>query len=342
MRFAVDTGGTFTDLIVEDDAGALHMYKTPTTPAEPIRGVLDSLMLAAQDLNLPQRELLGRGQLLVHGTTHAINAVVTGTTAKTAFITTEGHRDILVIREGGRMEPFNFTVPYPEPYVPRALTFEAPERILADGAVAMPLDESAIRRILAELARRQVEAVAVCLLWSIINPVHEQRIGELIELHLPGVPYTLSHALNPALREYRRASSTCIDASLKPRMGVYMRELESRLHAAGFAGRVLVVTSQGGVMDAADAAQAPIHLINSGPSLAPLSGHYFSLADEGADTAVVADTGGTTFDVSLVRKGRNPAYPRNLDRPAVQRPHGRFPIRRSEKHRRWWRLDSVG
>jgi N-methylhydantoinase A len=306
MRFAVDTGGTFTDLIVEDDAGALHMYKAPTTPADPIRGVLDSLLLAAQDMNLPQRELLGRGQLFLHGTTHAINAIVTGTTAKTAFITTQGHRDILVIREGGRMEPFNFTVPYPEPYVPRALTFEAPERILADGTVAMPLDENAIRGILAELAQRQVEAVAVCLLWSIINPVHEQRIGELIELHLPSVPYTLSHALNPALREYRRASSACIDASLKPRMGAYMRELDGQLRAAGFAGRVLVVTSQGGVMDAADAAQAPIHLINSGPSMAPLSGHYFSLVDEGADTAVVADAGGTTFDVSLVRKGRIP------------------------------------
>jgi N-methylhydantoinase A len=306
MRFAVDTGGTFTDLIVEDDAGALHMYKAPTTPADPIRGVLDSLLLAARDMDVSEREFLARGQLFVHGTTHAINAIVTGSTAKTAFITTEGHRDILVIREGGRMEPFNFTVPYPEPYVPRSLTFEAPERILADGSIATPLDESTVRCILAELDRRRVEAVAVCLLWSIINPVHEQRIGELIERHLPGVPYTLSHALNPSLREYRRASSACIDASLKPRMGAYMRELDGRLRAAGFAGRVLVVTSQGGVMDASDAAEAPIHLINSGPSLAPLSGHYFSLVDEAAETAVIADTGGTTFDVSLVRKGRIP------------------------------------
>ena len=306
MRFAVDTGGTFTDLIVEDDAGALHMYKAPTTPADPIRAVLASLEIAAGDLGLAQRELLARGELLIHGTTHAINAIVTGNTAKTAFITTEGHRDILVIREGGRMEPFNFTVPYPEPYVSRSLTFEAPERILPDGSVATPLDENAVRDILAELERRQVEAVAVCLLWSIVNSVHERRIGELIERHLPGVPYSLSHALNPSLREYRRASSAAIDASLKPLMGAYMRNLDSRLRAAGFAGRLLVVTSQGGVMDAADAADAPIHLINSGPSLAPLSGLYFSSVDERSDTAVVADTGGTTFDVSLVRKGRIP------------------------------------
>jgi N-methylhydantoinase A len=306
MRFAVDTGGTFTDLIVEDDADALHMFKAPTTPDDPIRGVLDSLLLAARDLGMRREELLARGQLFAHGTTHAINAIVTGTTARTAFITTEGHRDILVIREGGRMEPFNFTVPYPEPYIPRSLTFEAPERILADGTVARSLDEGAIRRTLIELERLEVEAIAVCLLWSIVNPIHELRIGELIQRHLPGVPYTLSHALNPSLREYRRASSACIDASLKPRMTAYMRELDSRLRTAGFSGRLLVVTSQGGVMDAADAADAPIHLINSGPSLAPLSGHYFSLVDEGAGTAVIADTGGTTFDVSLVRKGRIP------------------------------------
>ncbi len=306
MRFAVDTGGTFTDLIVEDEAGALHMFKAPTTADDPIRGVLDSLTLAAGELGVRRDELLARGQLFAHGTTHAINAIITGTTARTAFIATEGHRDILVIREGGRSEPFNFTVPYPEPYVPRSLTFEAPERILADGTVARPLDENAIVRILNELKRRHVEAIGVCLLWSIINPIHEQRIGELIERHLPGIPYTLSHALNPSLREYRRASSACIDASLKPRMSAYMRELEGRLRAAGFAGRLLVVTSQGGVMDAAEAAQAPIHLINSGPSLAPLSGHYFAVADEGADTAVIADTGGTTYDVSLVRKGRIP------------------------------------
>ncbi len=306
MRFAVDTGGTFTDLVVEDDTGALTMYKAPTTPDDPIRGVLDSLTVAAKDLDLAPRDLLARGQLFVHGTTHAINAIVTGNTAKTAFLTTAGHRDILVIREGGRMEPFNFTVPYPEPYVSRALTFEIDERVLPDGTVLTALDEPAARRVLAGLRNLDVEAVAVCLLWSIVNPEHERRLGTMIEEILPGVPYTLSHVLNPSLREYRRASSACIDASLKPLMGAYMRNLEGRLREAGFLGRVLVVTSQGGVMDAADAADAPIHLINSGPAMAPLSGLYFSRIDENSDTAVVADTGGTTFDVSLVRKGRIP------------------------------------
>ena len=133
MRFAVDTGGTFTDLLVEDEDGGVAMFKAPTTPHEPIEGVLASLESAARARGLPRRQLLARGDLFIHGTTHAINAILTGNTARTAFITTAGHPDILVFREGGRNEVFNFTVPYPEPYVPRALTFEVPERVMADG-----------------------------------------------------------------------------------------------------------------------------------------------------------------------------------------------------------------
>jgi N-methylhydantoinase A len=306
MRFAVDTGGTFTDLIVEDDGDGLHMFKAPTTPDDPVRGVLDSLSRAAERFNLPLPDMLGRGSLFIHGTTHAINAIITGNTAKTAFLSTEGHRDILVLREGGRMEPFNFTVPYPDPYVPRALSFELPGRILADGSELRPFDEIAARKVIDTLRDLEVEAVAVCLLWSIVNPAHEQRVGELLDAHLPGVPYTLSHRLNPSLREYRRASSAAIDASLKPLMQAYMNDLTDRLSAAGFGGRVLIVTSQGGVMDAAEVADAPIHLINSGPSMAPVSGRHFARLDEGSETAVVADTGGTTYDVSLVRRGAIP------------------------------------
>ncbi|MEH6753116.1 MAG: hydantoinase/oxoprolinase family protein [Alphaproteobacteria bacterium] len=306
MRFAVDTGGTFTDLIVEDDENGLHMFKASTTPDDPIRGVLDSLQVAADDFELSLADLLGKADLFIHGTTHAINAIVTGNTAKTAFLTTEGHRDILVFREGGRMEPFNFTVPYPQPYIPRALSYEVPGRILADASEKKPLDEGRVVEILNELKAKEVEAVAVCLLWSIINPAHEDRVGELIEQHLPGVPFTLSHVLNPSLREYRRASSAAIDASLKPQMSAYMRNLTGRLTEAGFDGRTLIVTSQGGMMDASDIAEQPIHLINSGPSMAPVSGRYFAREDEGSDTAVIADTGGTTYDVSLVRRGRIP------------------------------------
>jgi len=218
MRFAVDTGGTFTDLLVEHDDGRLSMHKASTTPEDPIAGVVGSLRLAAEAQGVALSDLLGRGTLFVHGTTRAINAIVTGATARTAFLTTAGHPDILVLREGGRRDVFDFTVPYPDPYVPRSLTWEVPERIMADGSVLTPLDEAAVIASIEDMKAADIEAVAVCLLWSIVEPAHELRVGELLAEHMPGVPVTLSHQANPSLREYRRASSTAIDASLKPLM----------------------------------------------------------------------------------------------------------------------------
>ena len=306
MRFAVDTGGTFTDLLIEDEADHLRMYKSSTTPADPIRGMLDGLGLAAAERGTSLRHLLGQGELFIHGTTHAINAIITGRTARTAFVTTAGHPDTLVFREGGRSDVFNFTVPYPDPYVPRELTFEVPERVMVDGSVRTPLDEAAVLRVIERLRELEVEAVGVCLLWSIANPSHELRVGELLSEHIPDIPFTLSHQLNPSLREYRRASSTCIDASLKPMMSRYVGRLTGTLRDEGFSGRVLMVTSQAGVMDAAEVAEAPVHLINSGPSMAPVAGWLYSRGISDREMAIVADTGGTTFDISLVRRGRIP------------------------------------
>jgi N-methylhydantoinase A len=305
MRLACDTGGTFTDLVVED-GGELRIYKSSTTPDDPTEGVLDALSLAAADVGLARAEFLARAETFIHGTTRAINAILTGQTARTAFLTTAGHPDILVLREGGRIEPFDFTVPYPEPYVPRALTFEIPERIGAEGQIVKPLDEAGVLEVIERLREKRVEAVGVCLLWSIANPIHEQRVGELLADRLPEVACTLSHRLNPTLREYRRASSTCIDASLKPLMRGYLHGLKARLREAGFAGRVLMVTSQGGIMDAEDVAETPIHSIGSGPAMAPIAGRHYAARDAATDTAIVADAGGTSYDVSLVRHGRIP------------------------------------
>jgi N-methylhydantoinase A len=309
MRFAVDTGGTFTDLVLEDERERVRMFKAPTTPGDPVAGIMDAIGIAADSMGTSVDDLLAAGDMFIHGTTHAINAVITAGTARTALLTTAGHPDVLVFREGGRIEPFNFAVPFPEPYVPRALTFEVPERIAADGQVVEPLDEPATVRLIGELSERDVESVAVCLLWSTVNPAHELRVAELLEEHLPRVPFTLSHVLNPILREYRRASSTAIDASLKPLMSAYLDGLSRRLREAGFGGRLLMLTSGGGVMDAEDMARAPIHAIGSGPSMAPIAGRHYARADAGADTAIVADTGGTTFDVSLVRRGAIPTTP---------------------------------
>ena len=309
MRFAVDTGGTFTDLVLEEDDGAVHMFKAPTTPEDPVEGIMDAIGAAAEAASSTPEQLLAGGELFIHGTTHAINAVITKRTAKTAFLSTEGHPDVLVLREGGRIEPFNFAVPFPEPYIPRALTFEIPGRITSDGSVLEELDEQAALKVIRKLKRLKVESVAVCLLWATVNGAHENRVGELLVEHLPGVPYTLSHILNPILREYRRASSTAIDASLKPLMSRYLQGLSSRLEDTGFKGRLLMLTSQGGVMEAEATAEAPIHAIGSGPSMAPIAGRHYARTDAGADTAIVADTGGTTFDISLVRRDAIPMTP---------------------------------
>ena len=305
MRIACDVGGTFTDLLVEDE-GRLCMYKTSTVPSDPASGIIAALNLAAADAGQSTGRFLGRASAFIHGTTRAINAILTGSVARTALLTTEGHRDLLIIREGGRIEPFNFSVPYPEPYVPRALTFEILERIDATGRVVRPLDETAACKMIARLQESKVSAVAVCLLWSIVNPEHELCLGELLATHLPGVPVTLSHRVNPTLREYRRAISTCIDASLKPVMQAYLGGLGRQLREAGFQGRALMVTSQGGVMDAEAMAAAPIHAINSGPSVAPVAGRHYARVDAETDTAIIADTGGTSYDVSLVRGGLIP------------------------------------
>ncbi len=170
-----------------------------------------------------------------------------------------------------------------------------------------------------------VEAVAVCLLWSIINPAHEERVGALLEEHLPGVPYTLSHRLNPTVREYRRASSAAIDASLKPLMSAYFRKLDEDLRKEGFDGRLLVLTGSGGVLDAADIWNTPIHVIGSGPAAAPVAGRHFAKLDAGTDYAVVTDAGGTTYDVSLIRRGAIPWTRETLVGPVGQRHITGFP-----------------
>jgi N-methylhydantoinase A len=306
MRIAVDTGGTFTDLIVENDNGQLMMHKASTTPGRPLEGVAAALELAAkaQDMTLP--DLLSRTEMFIYGTTHALNAVVTGRTARTAFLTTQGHPDILVLREGGRPDPFDYGLATPDPYIPRSLTWEVPERALADGSISAPLDECGVRSIATELRAASVEAVAVCLLWANVQPLHEKRVREILSEELPDVPVSISSEVSPSVREYRRASATAIDASLKPAMRSHLIGLKEFLQKSGLLGRMLVITSRGGLLDADAAASMPIQMLNSGPAMAPVSGRFFSLADCRNDFAIVADTGGTTYDVSLVRRGHIP------------------------------------
>ncbi|MEQ8662182.1 MAG: hydantoinase/oxoprolinase family protein, partial [Gammaproteobacteria bacterium] len=302
-RISVDTGGTFTDVVVTDESGRFTVGKALTDRQRAFASIEAGLAVAADELGLDVAGLLDECAMFVYGTTRGTNGIVERKTAKTAFLTTHGFPDILLLKEGGKSEPHNLRMEYPDPYVARRLTFEVPERINAEGGVETPLDEAAVRALLATLREREVEAVAVCLLWSIANPAHELRVGQLIEEALPGLPYTLSHQLNPILREYRRASSTAIDASLKPLMQDYLTTLEADLRAAGYRNDILVSTSFGGVMHLHDVVQKPIYLVKSGPAMAPVAGLAYVSAEQLANDIIVCDAGGTTFDVSLVRDG---------------------------------------
>lgn len=305
-RIAVDIGGTFSDIAVECPDGSVVLEKAPSTPGDPVAGVLAALDEAASAAGATRRAILEAAEVFIYTSTKAINAVVTGATARTGFVTTAGHPDILLLREGGRTDPFDYTVPFPNPLVPRRFTYEVAERVDPAGRVLDPLDPASLERLAAAIARDGVEAVAVCLLWSIVNPAHERAVGDFLAERFPDLPVTLSHQLNPCLREYRRASSACLDAALKPLMSAHLSAFEARLRAEGFAGTALAVTSKGGVIPMAAMARAPIHALNSGPAMAPVAGQVLARADAGTDTAIVIDTGGTTFDVSLVREGTLP------------------------------------
>src|SRR5262245_5159416 len=217
-KVAVDTGGTFSDVVLSDERGGFSLGKAPTTPERIYEGISLALGYVADERKLSLGELLAGTDVLIYATTQSTNAILTRSTAKTALITTEGFGDTLVFREGGKLRPFDFRESYPEPYIPKRLTWEVPERVNSEGEVVVALQPADVERVLDELRAKRVDAVAVSLLWSILNPVHEELIGELLESRLPGVPYTLSHRLNPIIREYRRTSSAAIDASLKPLM----------------------------------------------------------------------------------------------------------------------------
>ena len=302
-RVTVDTGGTFTDVVIADDRGRLAVGKSMTTPERIFDGIRSAIEITARDLGLSLGDVLAATDILIYGTTRATNAIVEKRVAKTALLLTEGFPNILVLREGGKENAFDFTADYPEPYIPQHSTFEISERIDAEGGVVRPIDRDQARRVIERIRDRQFDAVAVCLLWSIVNPDHELALAEALDEILPDVPYTLSHRLLPVVREYRRASATAIDASLKPVMRTHLQAMESDLRSAGYAGEVLVSTAVGGCMNVSELAERPIHSVRSGPAMAPIAGRSYATVEKMGEDVIICDTGGTTFDVSLVRGG---------------------------------------
>jgi N-methylhydantoinase A len=300
-RISVDTGGTFTDMVLVNEDGNFSIGKALTTPERISEGMFSALEVVAESVGKSARDLLAETDILIYGTTRATNAVVTKATARTAFLTTTGFRDILVLKEGGKHGPHDYSYDYPQPYIPRRHTFEINERIGSAGEIVRELDEAQARTVIETLKARNFEAVSVSLLWCIANNAHELRIGELIEEIMPSVPYTLSHQLAPILREYRRASATSIDASLKPLMQAHLRGMQSDLLEAGFSGDLLVSTSVGGCQEVGTLVERPINTLKSGPAMAPVAGRAYSALENMGGDVIVCDTGGTTFDVGLVR-----------------------------------------
>jgi N-methylhydantoinase A len=304
IKVTCDVGGTFTDVVVSDISGRVTIGKSLTAPDDLISGLRSALDRAAGASGLTLRALLERTELFVYSTTQATNAILQGKTARTALLCTKGFPDILVRREGGSMHPYDFRRAYPDPYIPRHLTFEIQERVNADGEVVIPLDLAQARLVVETLGRIGVQAVAIALLWSVANGEHERQLGELCAELLPDVPVTLSHQLNPVMREYRRTSCAAIDASLKPLMQGHLESIEVGLRESGLSGQLVAATSMGGVLPIERLAERPIYAAKSGPSLAPIAALLYANQDLGRTDAVVCDTGGTSFDVSLVRDGR--------------------------------------
>lgn len=307
-RMSVDIGGTFTDLVVVDDEGRIRVFKSSTTPEDYVAAVITNLCQASESFGIPLEGLMQEcssfiGGSLVHGSTIATNALIEKTVAKTGLICTRGFRDILTDREGGKAEPFNWNQDYPPAYVPRYLTLPVTERINAEGEIETPLLEEEVRQAVRQLEEWGVEVIAVSLIWSIVNPVHELRVGEICREEAPQIPCVLSHQVNPIIREYRRTSSTAINASLLPIVSQYVENFEKRLKEIGYPGGMLMLTSTGGVMSTEELVEKPIYSIDCGPSLAPTAGLWLGQSELGKANVITADMGGTSFDISCVSDG---------------------------------------
>ena len=240
MKLAIDTGGTFTDVVVRHADGLLTLHKAPSTPRDPIEGILEAIRRAAADGGLSAGELLSRCDTVIHGTTRATNAILTGTQPRPRSSPPPATPTCSCSAWAAASCRSSTPASIPIPYVPRSLTFEIDERMDYLGEVVRPLDAASLDAVIDKLVALGIEAAGVCLLWSVSNPAHEPAVGRALRERAPGIAVTLSHQLNPVVREYHRASAACIDASLKPLMAAYLADLESRLTEAGFAGRLLV------------------------------------------------------------------------------------------------------
>jgi N-methylhydantoinase A len=292
---AIDIGGTFTDLVGFDDAAKRFVEaKSLTTPADLAQGVLDCI----------RKSGLAAGAIeeLIHGSTIAINTLIERKGAKTGLIVTRGTRDVYIIGRGNRPEAYNLFFHRHRPLVPRHLTREIDERVVSSGEVFRPLNKASVTEAARALAAEGVEAVAVCLLHAYANPDHERIVGTMVSEALPNAYLSLSHDILREYREFERMSTTVVNAYIGPKVGGYVKNLKSRLGAAGFSGELSIMRSNGGVMTPEVATERPVAMMESGP----VGGIIASACvgeKLGFANVISFDMGGTTAKTSLVRDG---------------------------------------
>ncbi len=296
QAIGIDIGGTFVDVVVADESG-FELTKQPSTPKSPAAGVLSALDRLVAEGAVDPRRVSG----IAHGCTVATNALLEGTWARVALVTTRGFRDVLEIGRQNRPSLYDLHVRRPAPLVPRELRFEVGERTNAAGEIELPLATHEIEELGDRLRAAGVDAVAVAFLFSYLRPEHERAVRDVLQREL-GVPVTLSSDVLPEIREYERTSTTVLAAALRPVIGEYVQTLEDGAAARGFPRGWRVMQSSGTVTTAARAQEQPAGLLLSGPA-AGVQGARVTGARLGETNLITVDMGGTSCDVALVTGG---------------------------------------
>ena len=302
LRIGIDVGGTFTDLVAVDPGGRTTLVKSTSTPADPSIGVLDGLVLLADSLGLALRDLLGQTERIVHGTTVATNALLEHKGAKVGLLTTEGHRDVIEMREGLKDDRYNLRMKPPVQLVPRERRLGVRERIRPDGRVEIPLDRASLDAAIAELAAQRVEAVAICYLHAWRDATHERETAAAVAAVLPGVYLSLSSEVFPQIKEFDRVSTTIVNAYVGPALSRYLRRLEARLKESGYDGPLLIIQSHGGVTPVEEAARIAAGGVLSGPA-GGVAGSRYAAKLLGTGDLIAFDMGGTSTDICLIVNG---------------------------------------
>ena len=299
-RVGVDVGGTFTDLVLHDPSRDLvHTGKLLTTPDDPSAAIITGLTRLLREVGMQPADL----HSVVHGTTLITNTIIERTGATVGLLTTEGFRDSIEIGRETRYDLYDLFFDSPPTLVPRYRRLEVPERISADGEVLLALDEEALARAARQLVERDgCEALAIAFMHAYRAPAHEQRAAEIVRALYPGLPLSLSAEVAPEIREFERSSTACANAYVQPLMRRYLDRLEASLAGIGFAGRLYVMLSGGGITTVREAKEFPIRLIESGPAAGAMAASFLARL-AGLDRVVSFDMGGTTAKMCLVEDG---------------------------------------